>query len=388
MLKLYFDYRDVFRAARLGLSPKKIWAMFVGLLCGFAAYGALGYLAHLTAGRSLADTWAIFGLVPLPWNDFGPWAWLLWGLGALAGLVCYLLAAAVVAKITAEQLSGNEFYETGEGVAFLRQNWKAVLGGPAVIVLFAAGILFCGAVLGWWGRIPVVGEWTVSLLAVPVFFVCLFLAFLFAALAVGVFYAPAIVGASKSDTFDCLFETFSAMTSQPWRLVAYTALLKAVSFAGFAVFALFSLWALGIAHAVLGWAMGPTFAAIAAAAVVNYTPGWVMNAMIQLAGACGPCGMTLTAPELGWTGQVSAFIAGMSLNAVRLMLASYLAASFVAGQTIIYGIIVKKRDDRDIFVREEEKEAPPAETACQPQPAEEKARRKAPARGKAAKARK
>lgn len=366
MLKLYFDYRDVFRAARLGLSPKKIWVLFVGLLGGFAIHGVFGHLAHLAAGRSLADSWAIFGLVPLPWNDFSGWSWLLWATGAFAGLLCYLLAAAVAAKITAEQLRGNEFFEIGEGVNFLKQNWKSVLGGPAVIVLFAVFLLFCGLMLGLWGRIPVVGELTVALFAVPAFFVGLFMAFLMAALLVGVFYAPVIVGATKSDTFDCLFETFSAMTSQPWRLAVYTGLLKLVSFAGFLVFGFFTAGALMIAFHTLGFAMGDKFAAIAIAGFNTYTPGWVMNVLIKLAGGCASCGFLLAVPDLNWAGQASAFVVGMSINAIRLMLLAYLMSSFVAGQTIIYGIIVQKRDERDIFARVEEKEEPPAEATADP----------------------
>jgi hypothetical protein len=366
MLKLYFDYRDVFRAARLGLSPKKIWVLFVGLLFGYVAYGIFGHLAHLAAGRSLADSWAIFGLVPMPWNDFNGWSWLLWAVGAGAFLLCYLLAAAVAAKITAEQLRGNEFFEIGEGVAFLKENWKSVLGGPAVIVLFAVFLWLCGLLLGLWGRIPVVGELTVSLLAIPVYFVCLFLAFLYAALLVGVLYAPVIVGATKSDTFDSLFEIFSAMTSQPWRLVVYTGLLKLVSFAGFLVFGCFTAGALLIAFQTLGVAMGGKFTSIAVAGFNSYTPGWVMNIMIKLTGSCSPCQFLMAVPDLGWAGQVSAFIVGMSINAIRLMLLAYLMSSFVAGQTIIYGIIVKKRDERDIFAQPEEKETPQAEPPAEP----------------------
>ena len=120
MLKLYFNYKDVFRAARLGLSPKKLWVMGCGLVLGFIGYGIFGYLAHLASGRALADVWAIFGLVPLPWGDFSAFSWLLWSAGALLFLVCYLLAATVVAKITTEQLQGNEFFEASEGTAFLR----------------------------------------------------------------------------------------------------------------------------------------------------------------------------------------------------------------------------------------------------------------------------
>ena len=366
MLKLYFNYQDVFRAARLGLSPKKLWVLSCGLVLGFIGHGIFGYLAHLASGRSLADTWAIFGLIPLPWGDFGAGAWLLWGMGALLFLLCYLMAATIVAKITTEQLQGNEFLEVGEGVAFVRRNWKSVVGGPLVLVLFCVMILIGGLALGLWGRIPVVGEWTVALLSIPAYFVCLFLAFLLAALVVGIFYAPAIIGATKSDTFDSLFETFSCMTGQPWRLVVYSGLLKLVAAAGALVFGLFTAAALGLAFKTLAFAMGPKFVDIAIAAVANYTPGWVLNLMIKCSAGAMPFQYLAVAPDLSWSGQVAAFIMGMSINLVRVLVLAYLLSTWVAGQTIIYGILVMKRDERNIFIKPEEKETPPAEAPTEP----------------------
>ncbi|MDO9067317.1 MAG: hypothetical protein Q7W05_02540, partial [Deltaproteobacteria bacterium] len=184
MLKMYFNFRDVFRAARLGFSPKKIWAFFCGLMLGLTIYNLFSYLAHTAAGRSLGDTWAMFGLLPLPWSDFGGWAWILWFLGAAGLGVVYLLTSAVVARVTAEQLSGNEFYDVKEAVAFVKQSWKAVLGAPLVIASFIAFLVLGGLVLGLWGRIPYLGELTVSALAVPIYLVCLFIVFLLAALMV------------------------------------------------------------------------------------------------------------------------------------------------------------------------------------------------------------
>lgn len=391
MLKLYFNYKDVFRAARLGFSPKKMWVMFCGLLAGFVAYGILGFLAHAAAGRPLADTWAMFGLVPLPWTDFGFWAWLLWGLGALVFAVIMMLASAMAARITAEQLSGNEFFEVKESFKFIRESWKSVLGAPLVIVLFVVFLLICGVVLGLWGRwVPFIGHLTVSLLALPIYFVCLFIAFLLVALAVALWYVPVIVGSTKSDTFDSLFETFSAITSQPWRLVVYTALLKLVTLAGFLVFFWFTMAALGIAFQVLSAAMGQKFVDIALSSVALYTPPAALNAMIGAmnSGWWGLGGMPPLAPcsDLGWAGHISAFIMGMSLNIVRLIVLSYAASAFVVGQTIIYGIIVMKRDERNIFERREEKPAEAAEApACEPQ--EEKKEKKAPARKKPVKKR-
>ncbi len=387
MLKLHFNYKDVFRAARLGFSPKKMWVMFCGLLSGLVAYGILGYLAHAAAGRPLEDTWAMFGLVPLPWSDFGFWAWLLWGLGALFFAVIMMLASAMAARITSEQLSGNEFFEVKESVKFIKESWRSVLGAPLVIVLFIVFLVACGAVLGLWGRIPLIGHLTVSLLALPIYFVCLFIAFLLVALAVALWYVPVIVGSTKSDTFDSLFETFSAITAQPWRLAVYTALLKLVTLTGFLVFAWFTMAALGLAFKVLAAAMGQKFVDIALSGVALYTPPVALNAMIGAMnnGLWGLGGMPPLAPcsDLGWAGHISAFITGMSLNIVRLIVLSYAASAFVVGQTIIYGIIVMKRDERNIFERKEEKPAEAVETPpCQPE--EEKKEKKATARRKPA----
>ena len=390
MLKMYFNFKDVFRAARLGFSPKKIWAFFCGLLLGLTIYNLFSYLAHAAAGRSLADTWAMFGLLPLPWSDFGGWAWILWFLGAAGLGVIYMLTSTVVARITTEQLSGNEFYEIREAVAFLKQGWKAVLGAPLVIASFIIFLVLGGLVLGLWGRIPYLGELTVSALAIPVYLVCLFIVFLLAALLAALFYSPIVAGAAKSDTFDNLFEIFSTMTSQPWRLVVYSGLLKLVVLMGFGVFAAFSYWAVMLGYKLLGIFMGDYFTGLAAAGFNMYTPPMIMNIML---GALQGWGLDqgfylMSTPDLNWAGHVSAFLMGMSLNLVRLLVVSYAAAATVVGQTIIYGIIVMKRDERNIFERQEEKgieECPPVPEGEDPKvvkPAKKAASAKRPAKSR------
>lgn len=365
MLKMYFNFKDVFRAARLGFSPKKIWTFFCGMLLGLAIYNLFSYLAHAAAGRTLAETWAMFGLLPLPWSDFGWAAWTLWFLGAAILFIIYMLVSAMVARITTEQLSGNEFYEIREAVGFVKKSWKAVLGAPLVILTFIAFIVLGGLVLGLWGRwIPYVGEWTVSVLAIPVYLVCLFLVFLLAALMVALWYSPIVAGAAKSDTFDNLFEIFSTVTSQPWRLLVYTGLLKGVVLLGFFVFAWFSYQAVAVSYKLLGIFMGQRFLELAAVAFNLYTPPMVLNVMLGAMQGWGfDQGLYLmNAPVLNWSGHVSAFLMGMSLNLVRLLVFSYAAAAMAVGQTIIYGIIVMKRDDRNIFERQDEtaaEECPP-----------------------------
>ncbi|HAD83124.1 MAG: hypothetical protein A2509_03865 [Candidatus Edwardsbacteria bacterium RIFOXYD12_FULL_50_11] len=358
MLKMYFDYRDIFRAARLGLSPKKMWVLFWGLVWGFAFYGIFGYLSHLAAGRSLADVWVMFGLVPAkPWPGSGAISWVLWLAGMLGALLIYMMSAAVTARLATEQLKGNEFYEVREAAGYLKGAWKSILGGPLVIISFVSLLLFFGILSGWWGRIPVLGELTIALLSLPIYLVGLFLVFLLASLAIGLFFSPVISGATRGDAFDNLFEVFSSITAQPWRLVTYTGLLKLLCLLASAVFAWFTISSMGIAYQVLSWSMGGKFADIALAAFNLYTPPLATNYVMFL-GMDNPMisglssFMTAT-PALSWPGQTAAFIMGMSLNAVRLLVLSYLLSVFVTGQTIIYGIIVMKRDQRDIFAREE-----------------------------------
>lgn len=354
MLKMHFDFRDVFLAARLGLSPKKIWVIFWGLATGFFLYGVFGYLAHLVEGRSLVDIWIMFGLVPAaPWPGSGSLSWLLWIAGLAGALVAYLLTTAVAARLAAEQQAGNEFYEVGEAINYLRDGWKSVLGGPLVIFSFIIFLVLLGILSGWWGRIPVIGELTMAILSLPIYFVCLLLAFLMFSLMLAIFYTPVVAGATKGDAFDNIFEIFSSITSQPWRLIIYTGLLKVVSFAAVIVFACFTAAALAIGFSVLAWSMGDKFTEIVVAAFNLYTPPMAVSQIISVASDLPKMAdftsFMLATPSLTWSGQVAAFIIGMAMNIIRLLVVSYGLAVFISGQTIIYRVIVMKRDQRDIF---------------------------------------
>lgn len=367
MLKMYFDYRDVFKAARLGLSPKKMWMLLLGLLAGFTFYGIFGYLSHLIAGRSISDIWIMFGLVPaIPWPGAAVVSWIFWTIGVLGALIIYMLSAAAVARTASEQLKGNEFYDIAEARKFIKTNWKSIVGGPLIIFCFVLILIIFGIFLGLWGRIPALGEVSVAILSLPVYFICLFIVFLLVSLAVGLFYSPVICGATKSDTFDNLFETFSAITSQPWRLLIYTTLLKIVALLATAIFAWFTISGISIAFAVLSWAMGSKFTDIAIASFNFYTPPLASNFLLSLGTENTLIrnlnGFLLSAPTLNWSGQAAAFIMGMTLNLIRLAVLSYFFSIFITGQTIIYGTIVMKRDQKNIF--EEDKKEQECQTSA------------------------
>jgi len=53
MVKLNFNYKDIFRAGRLGFSAKKIWTGFVGLLLGLILFNLLAYAAFLVTPEDI-----------------------------------------------------------------------------------------------------------------------------------------------------------------------------------------------------------------------------------------------------------------------------------------------------------------------------------------------
>ena len=121
MTKFYYDIRDVFRAPRLALSAKKILLQFMGVLVGYLGYLFFTYLAFLCTGFNLSEAWRYHGLFPLTDLPFRAWyGWLLFGVGIVWALVCWLLASTAVGKVTYEQLKGDDFYSSKEAFRFLK----------------------------------------------------------------------------------------------------------------------------------------------------------------------------------------------------------------------------------------------------------------------------
>jgi hypothetical protein len=355
MMTLHFDFKDVFRAARMGLSVKKIWVQFCGLLIGIIGYAILSYLALLASGFSLGDVWSNYRFLPWPYGfELNLLGWVLWLAGLVFLVVVFLLSSTVVARLTYEQIQGNEFYEVKEGMKFLRQNWVTVLLSPLTLLGFVAFMLLCGIVAGLWGKIPWLGEISLGLAAIPLFLAGLFSVYLAVNFKVSILLTPAIVGTSKSDTFDSLFEVFSSLNSQPWRLLLYELLLMIVNLVATMIFAGAVVLALQVVHTTLGVLMGEKLTQVVDAArgylplCVNYPspiPAW-----------CGP--HQLGGPgvmDLSWSRAIAGFFLGISLNLVWLIVYAYSASIWAVGQVLIYGVVVKKKDKRDLFLKSEEK---------------------------------
>ena len=117
-------------------------------------------------------------------------------------------------------------------------------------LMFAALIVVIGLVLSLIGAIPVLGDLVLGLAAIPAFAASLFVIYLLIIFVFSLFLVPVIAGLTKNDSFDTLFEVFSCVSEQPWRLLVYSVVLGVLSISATAILGWFSLEAarLGTAY--------------------------------------------------------------------------------------------------------------------------------------------
>lgn len=374
---MHFNYKDVFRAGRFGFSAKKIWVGFVGILLGIIIYSLFAYAAFISSPNwDVKQVWQSYRYIPLPFGvDLAWWGWLIWGIGALLCGFIKMMALTAIAKITFEQLRGDEFYEAKEALKFAFRNWKGVFLSPVTLAIVIGFILVCGFLLGLGGRIPYVGQILVGVFAIPVFAAALFLVYLCVVFFVSLFLSPAVVATTKSDTFDTLFEVFSVLNDQPWRLVIWESLLGAISFLGAFILGFFVKRALLLSNWALAMWAGPRL--------------WMdkiwMKGLWYLPN-------TLPFPPFNWlangflpsmskarveyvvgngTEAFAGWLLGLAFYMVMFFVAAYAAAIFGSGNALIYTVLVKMKDDKNLLERREEEE-------YEPEPVKEETEKKEP----------
>ncbi len=391
--KLYFDFRDVLRAPRLGFSAKKIWVQFKGLILGLGGYAVLAYVSLLVSGASFAEIWFNYGALPIPLycglggdviNYFVGipfYSWIIWGLGVLWAFIIALLAGTATAKLTYEQIRGNDFYSKKEAWRFARKNAAAVILSPLGLVIMAAGLVFGGLLIGWFASWGAVSAWITAFLFPVIIAVTIFTLYLLVIILVGVVIAPAVVATTKNDTFETIFELFSTTASQPWRLIIYQFLLFVVTIIAFCVFLVFIIFALRLLKMVFGVWWGTNFTEYVLPQAQHYTHSFLrvpvhaaQSCLQQFFACCQQSGLGIVpglivgnVPGIYWllAPHTYSFIAvqpaaGLHVASIILavgligligILASYLLATCQAGQTLIYLALRKKKDDENLLER-------------------------------------
>ena len=374
MVAFRFDCRDLFHAARVALSPQRLWLQAKGMALGYGFYLILTYAALALGGQDVAAQWSRMGLLPCAFGQNLPWfASIVAGLGLAALGFFLLVSAAAVSRAAYMQLKGNLFYSHQEAWAFaLKGKGGSLVSAPLAVAVILGLTVLGGFVVGLLGRIPAIGPVGLSLFTGLWFAAGLFLVFVAMALVLALVLTPAILATTDDDAFEGIFQSFSILHAQPWRFLFYEALVALISVTGLLALAFFVKLAWGAMNTVIIWGMGQSYGDLTAQATA-LVQSWIAPLAACVDGlACPAMAPFFFSDAFMLTSLPAAHALGAVITAVLMVciggvVLSYPLAIWNVGQTLVFILIKKKKENDNLLERpdaeeEDKTRAAPEET--------------------------
>jgi hypothetical protein len=364
MIKLSFNWMDVFSAARLGFNGKKIQIGTIGVFLATIIYCLFSYLAFFVSNWQWLDIWRTFKFIPIPYPfhtvHFSVWGWLIWAVGLLLVFFIKVITLTAISKTTYEQLRGDEFYEVREAFKFGFKYWKGSFLAPITILIFIGIIVGLGILWGLSaGRIPYAGQIITAVIAPFLFAAALFVVYLSVIFFVSLIISPAVVATTKSDTFDTLFENFSIVNSQTWRFIFWEFIVKGTTFIGTFIFGFFLKNSLTVMHKAIALLQGPRgYIESMWNNARFYLPQLPALPVVQIEDFFARFLPVLLQPNTmligSWGDKVGGFILGLFFYLLGFLVIGFAWSVWSAGQTIIYIVLVKLKDEKNLLEQKEE----------------------------------
>ncbi|NOQ22733.1 MAG: hypothetical protein GQ565_08825 [Candidatus Aegiribacteria sp.] len=347
--ELTFNVKDIPACTRYGFSARKIWIFFKTLVLSWVIWDFFVYLGYFAAGCDLAARWSQSRLLPLPgslfWMDPVPIILLIVGVV----LIIYVLmrGSLMVSKMTFQQLRGDEFFSASDAADFAKRHAVPLISIPLMLVMTLLLIYSAGALTGLISRIPAVGPSAASLLSIPLWGIMLLGVLTLLALILSLELLPAIVACTGGDSFESIFEVFSTLTSQSWRLCLYWLLSILVIMLGGAAFLLLS----SVAVSFLSFSVSAGAGDSGLVAALTSGPQLLApEALPFFAGLLGQQG-----DVQAWSG-FAGILAGISGTAIFLIIISYFLSSYSSAWTLIYVVLKYRKDEEDLMDRADREE--------------------------------
>jgi len=359
---LYLDFRDVFRIPRVALSGKKIWTHFTANVIGYILFMVFSYIAMLISGYSFGEIWQHYHFFPFPYDVMLSWlGWIFYFIGGLLWAIAYYFASLAVARITYKEFKGDFFYSSGDGWRFVKKHWHPLIFGPLSVIGIVVFFIIAAIVAALLGKIPYVGEFIFSLPYLLYFPVAIFVLYTFVVFAIVLTFAPAIVGTSEEDTLETVFQSYSLLWAQPWRLVTYETLWSFLVTIAFYIFGFVMTAGIMFISFVFGaqWLMGDKLFRMMESAIF-YLGGdssvFYLFVNLLFSPFQGAGHLMVGSTGLNGTESVATVFLALSFFVIMFVIISYATALDSVGQTIIYLILRKKKDDENLLERKDEDE--------------------------------
>jgi len=258
--KLHFNYKDIFLAPRIGLSPKKIWIFILGNLTGYIGYWVLSFLAMIVSNVNIIEALYDFGLYPyLAGNDYSTFSWIIYYFGILFWLYCLLISSTAISSLTIRQLRGEHFHSINVAIDDALKKWKTILFSPITFVFILLSLFLIGSLFALIGRIPYIGSILLAITYPLYFFGAIFLLFTFLVFLSSFLMLPSLVGVYNEDTVGSVFQSYQILYNQPWRLIFYNLLLLPLIVISLNIFSWFYETGFAMINFIFAELIGSTF---------------------------------------------------------------------------------------------------------------------------------
>jgi hypothetical protein len=340
---LSFSFRDVPACARYGFSARKIWIFLKTIVLSWLVWDFFVYLGFFASGCDMAARWSQSRMLPLPGSIFWMNAVPVVFLAVAILMILYLMmrGGMMAARLTFQQIRGDEFYSTSDASDFASRHGKPLIAVPLMILSALVLILAAVFITGLVSRIPAAGPVIGALLSIPMWGLMLLGVLVAIALLLALDLVPVVVACTGGDSFEAIFEVFSTITSQSWRLLLYMIIAIASIAAAGVLFLLATSFALSSMGIVFGHGAGDMGLN---SAMASGPQTLAPEALPFFSGL-----ISLGHQDAGqaWSG-VPGLLAAVSGTLIFFIVLSYFLSAWVSAWTIIYVVLRYRKDGEDL----------------------------------------
>ena len=275
---LHFNYKDIFLAPRLALSPKKIWVFIIGNLSGYVIYWILSYLSLAISGIEINEAITEYGLFPCLYGNSAPLvSWLIYYIGICIWLFFVLISCTAVSRITIKQLQGDNFYSADDALDYVMKKWRSIVFTPISVIFIIITFIIIACIFALTGNIPIVGKLLFPVFYIFYFFGAIFTVFSLFVLIISLLFSPVIIGSYEEDTIGTVFHSYQITFNQPWRIITYNSILVTLAIIFINIFSWFYSVSFILINQIFGYFMGINLDNIMGYTVSIVDTSWISN---------------------------------------------------------------------------------------------------------------
>jgi len=233
--------------------------------------------------------------------------------------------------------------------------------GPVSILIIMAFFVIMAVVAAWIAKWPVLDILFLGIPYLLYFIVAIFVVYTAVVFIVSLILAPSIVGTAEEDTMETVFQSYSTLWAQPWRLVFYEAIVVALGAIAAFIYSYVMIIGYRFFNLIFGqsWLMGGKLSRITeqASSFIFGVNSPLTPFISKVFNLYTPASLGMVRPlYLTSTDVITIVMLTLALLIIGGSAIAYVLTNFSVGQSLIYIILRKKKDDEDLVERKDEDE--------------------------------